>query len=571
MKNKVLNFINKNKILQYGDSVILGVSGGADSICMLYLLKDISSEMNLTLYVVHINHHIRGKQAQNDADYVKDVCRKLNVDFKQIDADVPLMVKQTGMTEEEAGRQARYKAFFERAIEVIIKEKKQAKNQTKKPEENRKLSLKENQENSAKEDGIKKNDPKERKNSYNNIKIAVAHNLNDNSETVLFNLFRGTGIKGLTGIPVRRDMIVRPLLCCTRQEIEHYLKSKNISYCSDATNKETEYSRNKIRLELLPYIKNNINKKAEYNIVNAAENLNEIWDYLNRQAAEEYNRYVKDEVLDEKAFNLHPAVLNQVVRKMIENGAGKLKDITRKHVLLVVGLKDMNVSKTVDLPYNLVATRLYHGISIKKKSDESNQEKTMEQTPAELWKQRSIAIAATVKEVASVDEALQYALELCQAAEPHEQLMGAEPERKGNILAAPGLPAEQAEILRKGCEEKGLVFVEGGLREYAGGMEVGVAWAACGLADTGTCVVESTNEDIRLATMLPETSVLLIRRSTILPGNENGAEVLQKFFGKAEPEFLAFISGPSRTADIERVLTLGVHGPLYLHAVLIND
>ena len=77
-------------------------------------------------------------------------------------------------------------------------------------------------------------------------------------------------------------------------------------------------------------------------------------------------------------------------------------------------------------------------------------------------------------------------------------------------------------------------------------MEVGVAWAACGLADTGTCVVESTNEDIRLATMLPETSVLLIRRSTILPGNENGAEVLQKFFGKAEPEFLAFISGPSR-------------------------
>ena len=83
--------------------------------------------------------------------------------------------------------------------------------------------------------------------------------------------------------------------------------------------------------------------------------------------------------MDEKAFNLHPAVLNQVVRKMIENGAGKLKDITRKHVLLVVGLKDMNVSKTVDLPYNLVATRLYHGISIKKKSDESNQEKTMEQ------------------------------------------------------------------------------------------------------------------------------------------------------------------------------------------------
>lgn len=195
----------------------------------------------------------------------------------------------------------------------------------------------------------------------------------------------------------------------------------------------------------------------------------------------------------------------------------------------------------------------------------------MEQTSAELWKQRSVAISATVKEVESVDEALQYALELCQSAEPHEPLMGPEPEGRGKVLAAPGLPSGQAEVLRTGCAERGLTFVEKGLRDYAGGMEVGVAWAACGFADTGTCVVESTDEDVRLATMLPETSVLLIRRSDILPGNEYGAETLRKFFAKAEPEFLAFISGPSRTADIERVLTLGVHGPLYLHAVLIND
>lgn len=195
----------------------------------------------------------------------------------------------------------------------------------------------------------------------------------------------------------------------------------------------------------------------------------------------------------------------------------------------------------------------------------------MEQTPAELWKERSVAIAATVKEVSSVDEALRYALELCRSAEPHEPLMGPETEGAEKVLAAPGLPAEQAETLRKGCEEYGLAFVEKGLRGYTGGMEVGVAWAACGFADTGTCVVESTDEDVRLATMLPETSVLLIRRSSILPGNEYAAETLQKFFGKAGAEFLAFISGPSRTADIERVLTLGVHGPLYLHAVLIND
>ena len=194
----------------------------------------------------------------------------------------------------------------------------------------------------------------------------------------------------------------------------------------------------------------------------------------------------------------------------------------------------------------------------------------MEQNPVELWKQRSAAVAATVKEVSSVDEALEYVLELCQAAQPHEQLMGKEPDRGGNVLAAPGLPAEQAALLRKGCEERGLVFLEEGLRDHSGGLEVGVAWAVRGLADTGTCVVESSNEDVRLATMLPETSVLLIRACDILPGTENSAEVLREAFSKPEPEFLAYISGPSRTADIERVLTLGVHGPLFLHAVLVN-
>lgn len=195
----------------------------------------------------------------------------------------------------------------------------------------------------------------------------------------------------------------------------------------------------------------------------------------------------------------------------------------------------------------------------------------MEQTPAELWKQRSIAIAATVKEVASVDEALQYALELCQAAEPHEQLMAPSRNAKAISSQRPACPLNRPRSSARDAKRRASFSLKGACGNTPAAWKSALRGPACGLADTGTCVVESTNEDIRLATMLPETSVLLIRRSTILPGNENGAEVLQKFFGKAEPEFLAFISGPSRTADIERVLTLGVHGPLYLHAVLIND
>lgn len=320
MINKVLNFVKKNKILKYGDSVILGVSGGADSICMLYVMKELEKTLALTLNVVHVNHHIRGADAQRDADYVRNVCGKLGVRFVQIDADIPRMVRESGMSEEEAGRKARYKAFYEMALEWKVD------------------------------------------------KIAVAHNLNDNSETILFNLFRGTGIKGLTGIPFRRDMIVRPLLCCTRKEIEEYLLQHDIKFCSDITNATTEYSRNKIRLELLPYIKENINEKVEYNITNAAENLAEISDFLDKEAKRAYDDFVKGNVFREQGFDLHPAVQNQIIRLMIEKQAGKLKDITRTHVLSVISLKDMGVSKRINLPYNLIAVREYDGIAIKQNS-----------------------------------------------------------------------------------------------------------------------------------------------------------------------------------------------------------
>ncbi len=194
----------------------------------------------------------------------------------------------------------------------------------------------------------------------------------------------------------------------------------------------------------------------------------------------------------------------------------------------------------------------------------------MNRNVIELWKERSVAISATVKEVNSVEEALQYCLDLCALASPHERLMGPESETE-NILAAPGLPAEQTKLLRDGCAARGLHFVDRDLRSHTGGVEVGVAWALAGLADTGTCVVQSTDEDVRLATMLPETSVILVRGSQILPSLEASGKLLHDLFSGDGSSFVAFISGPSRTADIERVLTLGVHGPLALHAVLIND
>ena len=172
MMKKVLNFVNENRLFEYGDKVILGVSGGADSVCMLHMLCGLKEQLGITLQVVHVNHGIRGEEAHRDEIFVKELCKKLDVPCKVYHLDIPAMAKKKKMSEEEAGRQARYEIF----------------------------------ENLATETGAQK--------------IAVAHNLNDNSETVLFHLFRGSGLKGLMGIPVKRDKIVRPILCLSRQEIE---------------------------------------------------------------------------------------------------------------------------------------------------------------------------------------------------------------------------------------------------------------------------------------------------------------------------------------------------------------
>ena len=195
----------------------------------------------------------------------------------------------------------------------------------------------------------------------------------------------------------------------------------------------------------------------------------------------------------------------------------------------------------------------------------------MDFSVVERWKEQARAIAVSVTEVASVPDALVCCLEICAAAPPHKNLM---PENSRDdqqkILAAPGLPARQLELLRKECARRGLRLVERNLRDHPGGMEVGVAWARAGLANTGTCIVQSTNEDVRLATMLPETSIILLHSADIIPDLEDSAPLLRELFS-GDPAYIAFISGPSRTADIERVLTLGVHGPLWMHVLLVND
>lgn len=321
MERRVYQYIKENQLIAYGEKVLLGVSGGADSICLLYLLNELKTQLHCSLYVVHVNHMLRGKAADRDADFVEKICKRLEIPFYLEKVDVRALSKSGGMSEEEAGRQVRYEIFHDYQ---------------------KKLSA---------------------------DKIAVAHHLNDQSETVLFHLFRGAGIHGLAGIPVKRGAVIRPLLCCTRLEIEHYLNRNHISYCIDETNGQNQYSRNKIRNELLPYVRENINPQAEYHIASAAGRLRELADYLDLQVRDAYARYVRGNELVSGGFALHTAVLKGVIRKMIEAQAGQLKDITGVHIEAVCALIDNRTSKSVDLPYGLEAVRGYDGITIRKKKE----------------------------------------------------------------------------------------------------------------------------------------------------------------------------------------------------------
>lgn len=322
MLKKVISYIEKNKILQDRDSVLLGVSGGADSVCMLHVLYSLREKYHLKLYVVHVNHGIRGSEAKRDADFVEQMAENLQIPFRVVTANIPEMAKEQKLSEEEAGRIFRYNTFEQVANEVGAN------------------------------------------------KIAVAHNLNDNSETVLFNLFRGSRLKGLTGISPMRGQIIRPLLCCSRNEIEQYLQEKNLSYCTDSTNKETDYSRNRIRLKLMPYIKENINQKAEYNIVNAAENLSQVYEYIYGEAQRAYKIHVKDNVLLNSAENLNVVILQEVVRMWILENTGRLKDIKANHVNIVIGLLSNQVSKKSELPYGLKLIKTYEGVKVLPENNE---------------------------------------------------------------------------------------------------------------------------------------------------------------------------------------------------------
>ncbi len=323
MINTVRNNIIDYNLIRENDNIVVGVSGGADSMALLYVLMEIKKDINFNIFVAHVNHGVRGEDALSDQLFVERKAREMNIPYYFKNVDMEGYAKEKRITAEEAGRELRYGFFRD-----ILKQQ-------------------------------------------GGGKIAVAHNKNDQAETLLLRIMRGTGIDGLKGMEFIAGDVIRPILNITREDIETYINSNSIETVLDKTNLMTIYSRNKVRLELIPYIKDNFNP----NIVNTLWRLSRISDvdsrFLNDLAEEKYNLIVKSEtkhsiILDGTIFNVEDRSIKiRIIRLIIYNLVGSLQGISEQNVQSIVELFErMETGKQLNLPSGIIGRVSYNDLII---------------------------------------------------------------------------------------------------------------------------------------------------------------------------------------------------------------
>jgi tRNA(Ile)-lysidine synthase len=317
IENKIERFIKEKRLVEEGDCIVVGVSGGADSIALLHFLYAHHQGYQIHLKVAHIHHGIR-QEADEDAKYVEGIATRWSLPFFIHYCNVAQLAKEKRITEEEAGRQERYNFF---------------------------ISL-----------------------TNEGDKIAVAHNKNDQAETMLMRFIRGSGVDGLAAMKAKNGNIIRPLLSITREEIEYYCKYHSIEYKEDQTNQMPIYTRNKIRLECLPYIKEHINP----NIIDTlfrhselyAEEANFLQDYIDQL----FNMCEKAKNQVEVPLSVlqkeKPYIQKRLLLHSVIYAAGVSKNIGLAHIEEILKLLKAPVGKKISLPYGLIARKSYHTIAI---------------------------------------------------------------------------------------------------------------------------------------------------------------------------------------------------------------
>lgn len=319
--------INKANLIKENQHIIVGLSGGPDSVCLFYSLLDIAEEMNLTLYAVHVNHQLRPGAADEDEAYVKMISQKEGVECFARTIDCEKIAKEKSITCEEAGRGERYRAFSEAAEELVRR-------------------------------GIDRE----------NIRIAVAHNKEDQAETILFRIIRGTGVDGLSGMSYERkdgfgNKIIRPLLDVSRKDIERFCEERGLNPRIDKTNSEAIYTRNKIRLELIPFLEEEFNTNIVDTITRlgkiASDDKKAIW----HEAKEVYKQAAKDKLTLDIATlkKSEKAVVHRVYSLVLEK-LGVTEDISMAHILAIDSLvydEKQSPSAMAILPGEIKVSKLY--------------------------------------------------------------------------------------------------------------------------------------------------------------------------------------------------------------------
>ena len=331
--HRIFEVIEAYHMIEPGMHVIAGVSGGADSVCLLYVLCEYRKRTSFELTAVHVEHGLRGEESMGDARFTQQLCMHLEVPFRLVHADVKGIVKEQGLSTEEAGRMERYRIFREIKRECGAQ------------------------------------------------KIAVAHNENDQAETVLHHLVRGSGLKGLGGICPVRDDIIRPLLFTQRKEIEEILTQAGLSWRVDRTNLELEYTRNKIRLSILPQMERELNDQAVEHISQAAKRLRQVQAYLERVAGQAAQRCIscapasggahcqeagelKESQTDKCSvcillmpFLEEDELIQQELMRKALSMCGGLRDVGAVHIESLMKLARMGRGREISLPGGIRAVR----------------------------------------------------------------------------------------------------------------------------------------------------------------------------------------------------------------------
>lgn len=363
---KIFSYIKEKELIGEGDVVFAGVSGGADSMCLLEVLREYRRQTPFELRVIHVEHGIRGEESLADAAYVQQFCAERGISCEVVSVDACAYSRAHGLSVEEAARMLRYEAFEQAARRLAAAPAagggKIAKN-TQMAKDDRAVG-----EAFAENVQMTEHGDEGQRSCEDHVRIAVAHHMEDQAETVLWQMIRGSDIRGMGGMRPRRGAVIRPLLDVKRAQIEEFLKESGISWREDATNRDSVYTRNRLRIDVLPVLEE-LNSQAVRHLCESADRLQETERYLEAQTEVLCGRAVREIspgriLVCAPLLQEQPLLQRRVLYRALERACGGAKDLGAGHVALLQELFSHQAGRELSLPYQVTAVRTYEGVEL---------------------------------------------------------------------------------------------------------------------------------------------------------------------------------------------------------------